>query len=88
MISIQIKYIYAFDSPQLVSSRELDTARVCGSAASNLHLEAADVRLWVAGTGVERNSLSPDEILTRCQALWHGECALSAVCVEDLSTPR
>lgn len=71
----------------LVSTREANTGGVRASSTSDLDLEAAHVWLWVARTGVERKNLSTDKVVAGSDALGNSECALSAVGVEDFSTP-
>lgn len=74
-------------SPQLVGTREADTGRVRATATSDFDLHARHVRLRVLGTGVQRDSLSTDKVVASSEAGGDGEGSLSAVRVEDLSSP-
>jgi hypothetical protein len=71
----------------LVRARERNTSRVRATSTSNLDLEASDVWLGLTNTGVQRKNLSTDEVVAGSDALGDGERALSAVGVEDLSSP-
>jgi len=73
--------------PELVSTGEADTRRSRAATTSNLDLEARNIRLRLSSTSVQRNRLSTHKVVTRCQALGHSKGPLSAVGVQDLSTP-
>jgi hypothetical protein len=70
-----------------VATRERDTRGGCAASTSNLDLEARNVWLRLASTGVQRNSLSTDKVVTRSDVLGNSERTLSAVGVEDLGSP-
>jgi hypothetical protein len=73
--------------PQRVSTREANTSRVRASAVLDVNLEARDVRLRVASTGVKGNDLRADKVVAGSQGLGNSKGALAAVGVEDLSAP-
>lgn len=72
---------------RLVPARERDTGRAGRAATGNLDLEASDVGLGLASSGVECDGLGADEVVARCQALGDSEGSLSAVGVEDFGSP-
>jgi hypothetical protein len=86
-ISIISMSIHSRDVRDLVSTREADTSWAGTAASCDLNLEAADVRLGLTSSGVQRDSLGADQVVTRGDALGNGESPLSAVCVKNLGAP-
>lgn len=75
------------DLPDLVATREADTGWVRASTVLDVDLEAADVWLRIASTGVEGDSLGTDEVVARGERLGHSEGPLSAIGVEYFGSP-
>jgi len=71
----------------LIPPRKANPTRRRTATPGNLNLEATNIRLRVIRTSMQRNRLSPDEVIPGSNVLGHGKGALSAVCVEDLGAP-
>jgi len=70
-----------------VCARERNSGRVCAAPTSDLDLEACNVWLRVSCTSVEGKNLGTNKVISRSDRLGNGEGLLSAVGIEDLSTP-